>query len=126
MQRAVQLQAQRHLVEIVGAHLRRLVRHGRALRRNRLDVLGNAQGGRFRYGLRQFARRRATLRRRVAGFGKSGQLGRFAAEPLHGFLLFAREAFLPQLQLVEVHQVAVEIRPVHAGELHFPAHRDTA
>ena len=59
-------------------------------------------------------------------FGEAGQLGRFAAVALHGGLLFAREALLPQLQLVEVHQVAVEIGAVHAGELHLPAHRDAA
>src|ERR1035441_9317321 len=119
VERTVQLQTQRDLVEIVCAHFRRLVRHGGALRRNGLDVLGDAQGGRFGNGNRQLARGGATLRRGVAGFRESCELGRFAAEPLHGFLLFTREALLPQLQLVEVDQVAVEIGAVHAGELHF-------
>jgi hypothetical protein len=41
-------------------------------------------------------------------------------------LLFALEALLAQRQLVEIHQVAVEIGAVHAGELHLPAHRDAA
>ena len=126
MERAVQIQAERDFVEIVYARFRRLVRHGRALRRNGLDVLGDAQGGRFGNGFRQFARRRQAFGNRPVGFGEPGQLGRFAAEALHGGLLFAGEAFLAQLQLVEVDQVAVEIRAVHAGELHVAAHRDAA
>ena len=65
-------------------------------------------------------------RHRAVGFGEAGELGRFAAEALHGGLLFTGEAFLAELQLIEVDQVAVEIRAVHAGELHVAAHRDAA
>ena len=36
------------------------------------------------------------------------------------------EALLAQRKFVEIHQVAVEIRAVHAGELHFAAHGDAA
>src|ERR1039457_2746125 len=123
---AVQVEPESDFVEIVYARFRRLVRHGGALRRNGLDVLGDSQGGRFGYGFGQLAGRRPAFRRRVAGFGKPGQRGRFVAKPLHGGLLFAREAFLAQLQLIEVDQVAVEIRAVHASELHFPADGDAA
>jgi hypothetical protein len=55
----------------------------------------------------------------VRGF-QAGQLGGFAAEALQRGLLLALETLLAQRQLVEIHQVAVEIGAVHAGEFHLP------
>ncbi len=51
------------------------------------------------------------------------QLRRFVLEPLQRRLLFALEPFLPQRQFVEIHRMTVEIRAIHARELHLSAHR---
>ena len=103
----------------------RLVRHGGALGRDGPDVLGQRGPGGWAIGLRQFAgggHAAVPLRSAL----EAGQLGRFVAVPLQRGLLFALEALLAQRQLVEIHQVAVEIGAIHAGELHLAADRDAA
>ena len=69
VQRAFEIQPQRHFVEVVDALFGRLVRHGRALRRNGLDVLGQARTGRRRQrrrAARRSERGRAVPHRRCA------------------------------------------------------------
>jgi len=105
-------------VEIEDAEFGRLVRHGRPLVRNGLEVLRPQRHRRSGFGFRQLASRNHRADR-FDMRAQAGQLGGFAAEPFQRGLLLALETLLAQRQLVEIHQMAVEIGAVHAGEFHF-------
>ncbi len=101
------------------------MRHGRPLVRNGLEVLRPQRHRRSGFGFRQLASRNHRADR-FDMRAQAGQLGGFAAEPFQRGLLLALETLLAQRQLVEIHQMAVEIGAVHAGEFHFAAHRHAA
>ena len=67
---------------------------------------------------------RAAVRFRAASAGWPAWRIRRGSAP--GGLLLALEALLAERQLVEIHQVAVEIGAVHAGEFHLAADGDAA
>ncbi len=90
-----------------------------------LRFFGPGGTGGVASGVGQFASRNHG----AAGFdvgAQAGQLGGFAAEALEGGLFLPLETLLAQRQLVEIHQVAVEIGAIHAGEFHLAAHRHAA
>ena len=91
-----------------------------------LMFLGSRGPGGAATRLRQLAGRNQRLPFDSGARLQAGQLGRFVAEPLQRGLLLALEALLAQRQLVEIHQVAVEIGAIHAGEFHLAAHRHAA
>jgi hypothetical protein len=125
VQGAFQVEPQRHFLEVVAPLFGRLMRHGNALRRDALEVLGKARTGRGRHRFRKLAGGARLAAGNLHGL-EAGELGGFVAVAIHGGLLFALETFLAERELVEIHQVAVEIGAVHAGEFHFAAHRDAA
>ncbi len=120
------VQAQVDLFEIVGAFLGGLFGHVGAHRGDGADVFGQARAGRLRLGGGQFGQGAGHDCGRIRAVGAArahgGHAGALAAEALQRLLLLALETLLPQGQLFEIHQVAVEIGAIHAGEFHGAAH----